>query len=347
MKLDKTTLGHTGEGTEVHQFTLANDAGLTVKLMTYGATLTSVETPDRDGSVANVTLYLDTLDDYLAGHPFFGCVAGRYANRIAKGRFILDEQQYTLAANNGPNHLHGGVKGFDKAVWKANEVREDDSVGVKLSHTSPDGDEGYPGGLSVTLTYSLSADNELTMRYQAQTDRPTHVNLTNHAYWNLAGADSGDILEHKLILFADRYLPVDDGLIPTGELRAVEGTPMDFTTASAIGQRIDQVDGGYDHCYVLDKPRDERVSIAASAVDPGSGRHMQVFTSQPAVQLYTANFLTAEHSRGGQAYQKHNGFCLETQHYPDSPNQPDFPTTVLRPGEKYDEVTVHRFSVAE
>jgi aldose 1-epimerase len=249
--------------------------------------------------------------------------------------------------NNGPNHLHGGIKGFDKVVWEADEVREDNTVGVRLTHVSPDGDEGYPGELSVTVTYSLSADNELVMRYEAETDRATHLNLTNHAYWNLAGADSGNILGHELALHAGRYLPVDDGLIPTGELRPVDGTPMDFTTACAIGERIDQVEGGYDHCYVLSKGQGERVSLAASVVDPTSGRQMQVFTSQPAMQLYTANFLTAEHSRRGQPYQKHNGFCLETQHYPDSPNQPDFPSTVLRPGEKYDELTVHRFGVSK
>ena len=345
MKLEKKTLGNTTDGLDVHQFTLANDAGLTVKLMTYGATITAVEVPDRDGNLDNVTLHLDSLDDYLAGHPFLGCVAGRYANRIAKGRFTLDGNEYTLAANNGPNHLHGGIKGFDKAVWTADEIHEKDSVGVKLSHTSPHGDEGYPGELSVTLTYAISADNKLTMRYRAQTDRPTHVNLTNHAYWNLAGADSADILGHELTLFADRYLPVDNGLIPTGELRPVDGTPMDFTTSCTIGQRIGQVDGGYDHCYVANKNPDEPVSLVASVIDPHSGRQMRVFTSQPAVQLYTANFLTAEHSRRGKPYQKHNGFCLETQHYPDSPNRPDFPTTVLRPGETYDEVTVHEFGV--
>jgi len=345
MKLDKKTLGNTADGLEVLQFTLSNDAGLTVKLMTYGATITAVEVPDRDGNVDNVTLYLDTLDDYLAGHPFFGCVAGRYANRIAKGRFTLDGQEYALAANNGPNHLHGGIKGFDKAVWTADEVREEDSVGVRLSHTSPHGDEGYPGELSANVVYTVSADNKLTMRYQAQTDRPTHVNLTNHAYWNLAGADSADILGHELTLFADRYLPVDDGLIPTGELKSVDGTPMDFTTSRTIGQRIDQVDGGYDHCYVLDKNQDDKVCLAASVVEPSGGRQMRVFTSQPAVQLYTANFLTSEYSRRGKPFQKHNGLCLETQHYPDSPNRPDFPTTVLRPGKKYDEVTIHEFDV--
>jgi aldose 1-epimerase len=347
MKLEKKTLGNTTDGLEVRQFTLANDAGLTVKLMTYGATITAVEVPDRDGNVDNVTLYLDTLDDYLAGHPFLGCVAGRYANRIAKARFTLDGHQYNLAANNGTNHLHGGIKGFDKAVWQAEEIHEDGAVGVKLAHISPHGDEGYPGELSVTLAYTISADNKLTMRYEAETDRPTHVNLTNHAYWNLAGADSGDVLGHELTIFADRYLPVDKELIPTGQLKPVGGTPMDFTTSHTIGQRIDQIEGGYDHCYVLNKSPDDRVSLAARVIDPNSGRQMRVFTSQPAVQLYTANFLTAEHSRRGNPYQKHNGLCLETQHYPDSPNRPDFPTTVLRPGEKYHEVNIHEFGVVK
>jgi aldose 1-epimerase len=345
MKLEKNSLGNTSEGLEVDQFTLANDAGLTVRLMTYGATITAVEVPDRDGNVDNVTLYLDTLSDYLAGHPFLGCVAGRYANRIAKGRFTLDDRQYNLAVNNGPNHLHGGIKGFDKAVWSAEEIREEGVVGVELSHTSPDGDEGYPGRLSVSVAYTISADNKLSMKYRAETDRATHLNLTNHAYWNLGGADSTDILGHELTLFADRYLPVDEGLIPTGKLEPVDGTPMDFTTPHAIGQRIDQVDGGYDHCYILNQNPDDRVALAASVVDAKSGRQMQVFTSQPAIQLYTANFLTAQHSRRGKPYQKHNAFCLETQHYPDTPNQPDFPTTVLRPGEKFEEVTIHEFGV--
>ena len=345
MRLDKKTLGNTHDGVEVHQFTLANDAGLTVKLMTYGATITAVEVPDRDGNLDNVTLYLDTLEDYLAGHPFFGCVPGRYANRIANASFTLDGQQYTLAANHGPNHLHGGIKGFDKAVWTAQDINQDGAIGVKLAHTSPHGDEGYPGQLSVSVTYSISADNKLTMSYQAQTDRPTHLNLTNHAYWNLAGAESADILGHELTIFADRYLPVDDGLIPTGEIKPVHGTPMDFTTSHTIGQRIDQVGGGYDHCYLLNKSPDDRVSLTASVIDPNSGRQMQVFTSQPAVQLYTANFLTAEHSRGGNPYQKHNALCLETQHYPDSPNRPEFPTTLLRPGEEFDEITIHEFGV--
>lgn len=345
MKLEKSSLGSTSEGREVDQFTLANDAGLTVRLMTYGATITAVEVPDRHGKIDNVTLHLDSLSDYLAGHPFLGCVAGRYANRIAKGRFTLDGREYNLAVNNGPNHLHGGIKGFDKAVWTAEEIHQEGAVGVELSHTSPDGDEGYPGRLSVSVAYTISADNRLSMRYRAETDRATHLNLTNHAYWNLAGVDSADILSHELTLFADRYLPVDEGLIPTGELGPVAGTPMDFTRPTAIGQRIDQVDGGYDHCYVLNKTPGDRISPAATAVDAKSGRQMQVFTSQPAIQLYTANFLTPQHSRDGKPYQKHNAFCLETQHYPDSPNRPEFPTTVLRPGEKFDEVTVHEFGV--
>jgi aldose 1-epimerase len=345
MSVEKQSYGKMLDGTEVDQYTLTNTGGLKVKVITYGALITSVEVPDRDGKFANVTLFRDSLEDYLAGHPYFGCAVGRYANRIAKGKFTLDSQEYTLATNNGENHLHGGDQGFDKHVWKAEPVEGDDFVGVKFSLVSPDGDEGYPGELKATVTYSLTAGNELKMEYTATTDKPTVVNLTNHAYWNLAGAGSGDVLGHELTLNADRFLPVDDGLIPLGELRSVEGTPMGFTQPETIGARIDQVEGGYDHCYVLNQEEGEQMTLAARAVEPKSGRVMEIYTTQPAIQLYTGNFLDGTVSGGGVAYQKHHAFCLETEHYPDSPNRPEFPSTTLRPGQTYHEVTVHKFSV--
>jgi aldose 1-epimerase len=349
MRIDKQTYGKMLDGTEVDQYTLTNAKGLKVKIITYGAMITSVEVPDRNGKLANVTLYRDSLKDYLAGHPFFGCAVGRYANRIAKGKFTLDGQEYTLATNNGQNHLHGGNKGFDKYVWQAEPVEGEGFVGVKFSHVSPDGDEGYPGELKATVTYTLTNDNELKMDHTATTDKPTVVNLTNHAYWNLAAPGgypgSGDVLGHELMLHADQYLPVDAGLIPLGKSQAVQGTPMDFTQPKTIGSRIDQVEGGYDHCYVLSRKEGEKVSLAARVVEPKSGRVMEIYTTQPAIQLYTGNFLDGTVTGGGVAYQKHYAFCLETEHYPDSPNRPEYPSTVLRPGETYHEVTVHKFSV--
>lgn len=347
MNVDQETIGRTPDGTEVSQFTLTNAAGLSATVMTYGATLREVRAPDIGGRLQNVTLGLDRLEDYLAGHPFLGSIAGRYANRIAAGRFALDGVEYQLATNNGPNHLHGGKRGFDKAVWQASPVRGEDEVGVEMTHVSPDDDEGYPGQLTVKVTYKLTESGELRMEYSAQTDKPTVLNLTNHTYWNLGGAAAGNVLDHILTLYADRYLPVDEGLIPLGELRPVAGTPMDFTEPMTIGSRIEQVPGGYDHCYVLSKPEGERLAPAARVVEPRSARVMEVFTTQPSVQLYTANFLDGSLAAGGVSYGKHHGFCLETQHFPDSPNHAEFPSTVLRPGETFAEVTVHRFSVQD
>jgi len=348
MSIQSKSIGKMQDGTQVDEYTLTNANGLRIRIITYGATLTTVEVPDRHGKLGVVTLYLDSLDGYLAGHPFFGSIAGRYANRIAKGKFTLDGVEYTLATNNGPNHLHGGIKGFDKAVWKAEPAEGEGSVAVKFTHTSPDGDEGYPGTLTASVTYSLTNDNELRMEYTAQTDKPTHVNLTNHAYWNLAGAGSGDVLGHELMLNADRYLPVDEGLIPLGEPASVKGTPMDFTEPHTIGSRIARVEGlGYDHCYVLNKKRGGELSLAARVVEPKSGRVMEVYTTQPGIQLYTGNFLDGHPIVAGKPCKKHYGFCLETEHYPDSPNRPEYPSTVLRPGETYHEVTVHRFSVGK
>ncbi|HYW78808.1 MAG TPA: galactose-1-epimerase [Thermoguttaceae bacterium] len=347
MSVTKESYGTTPDGTEVDLFTLTNANGLRVKIISYGALMISVETPDRDGKFANITLHRDSLEKYVEDHPYFGCTVGRYANRIAKGKFTLDGVEYTLATNNDANHLHGGEKGFDKKVWQADEFTAEDGtmVGVTFSLVSPDGDEGYPGEMSATVTYTLSNEDELMMAYTAETDKTTVVNLTNHAYWNLAGAGSGDILKHELTLNADNYLPVDDGLIPLGNLEPVKDTPMDFTTPQAIGSRIDQVEGGYDHCYVLNKSGDVDMSLAARVVSPESGRVMEIYTTQPAIQFYTGNFLDGSVDGSGIAYQKNYAMCLETQHYPDSPNQPEFPSTVLKPGERYEQITLHRFSV--
>ena len=346
LRVEKSTFGNMPDGARVDLYVLTNSHGLEAKVMTYGATLVSVKVPDRGGKFANVTLYLDTFDDYLRGHPLFGSVVGRYANRIAGAKFTLDGVEYPITPNAGKNHIHGGRQGFQKIVFAAVPVRGERSVGVELSHTSPDGHEGYPGTLAVKVTYTLSDDNELRMEYTARTDKPTHVNLTNHAYWNLAGDGSGDVLGHVLMLAADRYLPADAAKIPSGELKNAEGTPMDFTRPKAIGSRIDQVEGrNYDHCYVITEKPGARPRLAARAVDPQSGRVMEVYTTQPGVQLYTAKGLNGRLQAGGVPYGPYHGFCLETQHFPDSPNRPKFPSTVLRPGQIYREVTVHRFGI--
>jgi len=343
--VQRSSFGRLADGRAVDLYTLTNRQGMRVRVMTYGATLVGVEVPDRTGRVDNVTLYLDSLDDYLAGHPLFGSVVGRFANRIAGARFTLDGVEYRLTPNAGRNHIHGGRNGFQKKLWLARPLKGEKRAGVELRLTSPHGEEGYPGTLEATMRYTLDDRNELRMEYEARTDKPTHVNLTNHAYWNLAGAGSGDVLDHLLYLNADRYLPADEAKIPSGELRPVRGTPLDFTRPQTIGSRIDQVPGGYDHCYVLNKPAGKRMALAARLIEPHSGRVMEVWTTQPGVQLYTANGLGSRFRGGGEPYGPHHGVCLETQHFPDSPNKPQFPSTVLRPGERYHEVTVHRFSI--
>jgi aldose 1-epimerase len=340
--------GKTTDGQVVNVHTLENSSGVRVRLIDYGATLISVETPDKIGKSANITLGFPMLEGYLQRHPYFGSTVGRYGNRIAGGKFTLDGKTYTLATNNGANHLHGGKKGFDAVLWKSEPVKTPDAIGVKFTLASPDGDEGYPGKLDMSVTYTLSNNNALRIDYVATTDKPTVVNLTNHAYWNLAGAGSGDILKHELTLAADRYLPIDDTSIPTGELAAVKGTPFDFTTPHTIGERIRELKKephktrGYDHCFVL-RGQSGQLSFAARAKDPTSGRVMEIYTTEPGVQLYCGNFLGGGAGEGG--YKQHDAFCLETQHYPDSPNKPSFPTTVLRPGETYRSTTEHRFSV--
>ena len=330
---------------------LTNTNGLKVSIINYGAIITSVAVPDRNGKIENITLYRDSLADYLerkdgkATTPYFGATIGRYGNRIAKGRFTLDGKECTLAINNGPNALHGGLKGFDKVVWKAEPVRGDGSVGVAFTYDSPDGEEGYPGKLSAKVVYSLTDKNELKMDYTATTDKPTVVNLTNHTYWNLAGAGSGDVLGHEVLLNADRFLAVDDTLIPLpGEPKPVKDTAMDFNKPKKIGAEIQKVEGGYDHCYVLNRKPGEEMALVARVSEPASGRVMEIRTTEPAVQFYTGNFLDGSIKAGGKTYEKHYGFCMETEHYPDSPNRPDYPSTVLKPGETYRHTTVHKFS---
>ncbi len=344
MDIFKEEFGRLPDGTVIDLYTLNNSHGLRARIMTYGAIVVSLEVPDREGKVADITLGYDSLDGYLETTPYFGAVVGRYGNRIAKGRFTLDGMEYTLATNNSENHLHGGIKGFDKVVWTAEPVREDDAVGVKLSYLSPDGEEGYPGNLQSVVTYWITEANEFKVTYLAETDRATPVNLTHHSYFNLAGQGTGDILGHELMLSADRYTPVDEGLIPTGELRAVASTPFDFTTPHTVGERIAQVEGGYDHNFVLNKDGDELI-LAARVAEPSSGRVMEIFTTEPGIQFYAGNFLDGSITgKVGKVYHKHYGFCLETQHFPDSPNHAHFPSTILRPGEQYQSLTIHRFS---
>lgn len=345
MSVKKDAFGKTEDGREVSLFTCTNENGLVLKLTDYGAIVVAVETPDRDGKLANITLGFPKLDGYLPRHPYFGATVGRYCNRIAQGKFELEGKQYTLATNNGENHLHGGDAGFDKQLWKAKKVKTDDAVGVSFSRTSKDGEEGYPGNLDVTVVYTLTNDNELKVEFTATTDKATPVNLTNHNYWNLAGAGSGTILDHELTITADKFLAVDDGLIPTGELTDVKGTPLDFTKPEKIGARIKNIEAdpiGYDHCYAL-RNQDGSLKLAARVKDASSGRVMEIHTTQPGIQLYTGNFLDGSESNGG--FEQYNAFCLETQHYPDSPNQPKFPSTVLEPGETFQQTTVHKFSV--
>jgi aldose 1-epimerase len=344
MDVFKGDFGTLPDGRKVEIYTLVNKNGLKARLINYGGILVSLETPDRKGRMGDIVLGHDSLEGYLKSSPYFGCIVGRYGNRIAKGRFTLDGAEYKLATNNGPNHLHGGLKGFDKVVWAAQPVSEQDARGVKFNYLSPDGEEGYPGNLLVRVTYLLTDRNELSIRYEAETDKATPVNLTHHSYFNLAGQGEGDILGHELRLDAPSYTPVDEGLIPTGQIAAVAGTPFDFTKPAVIGARIAQVPGGYDHNYVLGSGGG-KLAPAARVSEPRSGRVMEIATTEPGIQFYTGNFLDGTITgKGGKVYNKHYGFCLETQHFPDSPNQPGFPSTILRPGQKYHSLTVHTFS---
>ena len=345
MSIQKSLFGKTSGSEVVDLYTLVNQHGLTAKIMTFGAILTELQVPDRGGKMGGVVLGFDNFEPYAKGHPFFGAIAGRYANRIAKGRFNLNGKEYKLAINNGPNHLHGGLKGFDKRVWKAEPLDTAQGPALRLICLSPDGDEGYPGNLRVTVTYALTDKNELRIDYAATTDKATPINLTNHSYFNLAGA--GNVLDHELQISADNYTSVDEGLIPTGEIKSVKGTPLDFTKPKKIGQDIAGVPAyikGYDHNFVLNNDG-KSIAFCARASEPKSGRVMEVYTTEPAVQLYTGNNLNGSLTvMNGAKYDKHAGFCLETQHFPDSPNHPNFPSTVLRPSEKFQSTTIYRFS---
>jgi aldose 1-epimerase len=348
-KVEKSGIGSTTAGEAVEVYTLANANGVTLRALTYGCIVTELQVPDKNGAFDDIVLGFETLDDYLAGHPYFGAVVGRYCNRIAGGRFALDGAEYRLATNNGPNHLHGGLRGFDKVIWQGEPFTDDQGVGVAFTYTSRDGEEGYPGTLAIRVTYKLTDANELICGYRATTDRATHVNLTQHSYFNLAGRGAGNILDHEMMINADRFIPVDSTLIPLGELRKVAGTPFDFRKPTAIGARIDQDEeqlklaNGYDHSFVLNRSDDSLV-LAARVHEPASGRVMEVHTTEPGVQLYTGNFLDGSLTgKGGCVYSRRQGFCLETQHFPDSPNQPHFPSTVLRPDEEYTSQTMFRF----
>lgn len=348
----KQEFGKTASGEAVDLYVLKNKNGVEAAITNYGGIIVWLKTADKMGRLANVALGFDKFDRYLTPPPYFGAIIGRYGNRIAKGKFTLDGKEYSLATNDGANTLHGGKQGFDKRVWTAVPNSAPGSQSLVLKYTSKDGEEGYPGTLDVTVTYTLSDDDDLSIDYRAKTDKATVLNLTNHTYFNLAGEGQGDILAHKVAINASRFTPVDAGLIPTGELKKVEGTPFDFHNPTAIGERINNDDEqlklgkGYDHNYVLDR-KGAGLEPAASVTEESTGRLLEVWTTEPAVQFYTGNFLDGTLvGASNRAYTKRSGFCLETQHYPDSPNQPAFPTTVLKPGEEYKSTTVWKFRLA-
>jgi len=344
-RFEERDFGRTADGQGVRLFTLRNAQGLVVKVMNYGATITELQVPDRQGQLTNVVLGSEQLEPYLKGHPAAASVIGRFANRIAKARFTLDGVEYKLAANHGANHIHGGNRSFSRVLWQAEQVPAGGgTVAVRFTYFSKDGEEGYPGNLTVSVTYTLTDENELRLDYEAKADQATVVNLTNHAYFNLAG--HGDVLSQELWLTAERYTPADGELIPTGQLAPVQGTPLDFTKPTLIGARIEQLKprpGGYDHNYVL-QPQGRRPVRFARVTDPQSGRGLEVSTTQPGVQLYTANHFRSFVGVGGAKFGPHAGFCLETQHYPDSPNQPAFPSSVVRPDQPFASTTVFKFS---
>jgi len=336
------SFGTLKDGREVQLFTLSNEKNMEVKITNYGGIITSVKTADKNGNVENVVLGFDSLDKYEAEHPFFGAIIGRYANRIENGRFVLNGTEYKLAQNDSNNHLHGGEKGFDRVLWDA-EILGNQSL--KLEYRSEDGEEGYPGNLDVTVIYTLTDNNELKIEYRATTDKTTPVNLTNHSYFNLTGNMEKTILDHELKINAIRYTPVNDELIPTGERKPVEGTPFDFINFHAIGSRIDQVPGGYDHNFVLGDEPSDTLRLAATLYSPESGRKLIVLTTEPGLQFYSGNFLDGSLAGPDNIpFEKHSGLCLETQHFPNSPNEPQFPSTILNPGEEYHTVTIYNFS---
>ncbi|MGI9473976.1 MAG: aldose epimerase family protein [Rubripirellula sp.] len=344
MNIQTNLFGTTPEGQDVTKFTLTNSQGNSVSVMTWGASLLDVNVPDRDGNRANVNLSFDDLDPYLDGHPYFGSTVGRFCNRIAEGKFPIDGKAYQVTTNAGKHHIHGGKKNFTYQNWAGEAFESDDAVGVWFRLTSPDGQEGYPGTVEASVEYGWNENNELKIVFRATTDAPTHVNLTNHSYWNLGGAGSGSAMDHVAEIEADQSLDVDDDLIPTGKLNDVAGTVLDFRTPTPLGDRVDQLTAtkGYDHCYVVRGTAGE-LRAAARVVDPKSGRVLEIETTQPGMQLYTANHLPGNERSNG--YGGHEAFCLETQHYPNAPNRESFPTTLLRPDESLQETTIHRFGV--
>ena len=348
--VNKEFFGKTTNGGNVDQYTLINSNGMEVNIISYGGIITSWKAKDMDGNYRDIVLGFTNLSDYETSSPYFGALIGRYGNRIREGKFSLDGLEYNLAVNNGENHLHGGIKGFDKVIWDVEVEVNDKSASLILRYTSNDMEEGYPGNLDVKVTYTLTNDDELRVRYEAETDKKTVVNLTQHTYFNLSAGLSRDILAHEITIDADSYLPVDQTLIPTGELKGVVGTPFDFRASKSIGDDINEEDiqltfgNGYDHCWVLNK-QDEGIRLVASAYDPVSGRLLEVSSDQPGIQFYSGNFLDGTlESKDGAKYDFRSGFCLETQHYPNSPNQESFPSVILNPGEKYDTKTIFRFS---
>lgn len=347
----------TVNGEEVRLYTLTNSNGVQVSITNYGGIVTSIIVPDKDGEKADIALGYNSVEEYVAGSPYFGCITGRYANRIAKGKFSIDGEEYSLAINNDPNHLHGGEKGFDKQIWQARAVAGDERSSVILSHTSPDGDEGYPGNLKMRVIYTLTHQNALKIQYYAETDKPTVVNPTNHTYFNLAGEGSGDILDHRMKILAGRYTPVDETLIPTG-IELLDGTPLDFRKATPIGKRIGddheqlKFGLGYDHNYVVGDARKEKPSLVAVVTEPDSGRVLKVLTTEPGLQFYSGNFLDSSNvGKSGKAYEYRNGFCLEAQIFPDSPNDHNkgegYTSALLKPGETYTQTTVYKFDVVK
>lgn len=350
VKIEKEFFGKTSDGIDISRYTLKNSSGMEVSIINYGGIITSWKAKDRDGNYKDIVLGFNDLSDYESNSPYFGALIGRYGNRIKEGKFNLDGVEYTLAVNNGKNHLHGGLKGFDRVIWNIEEDVNESSASLILRYTSRDMEEGYPGNLDVKVTYTLTNNDELKVRYEAETDMRTVVNLTQHSYFNLSAGLSRDILGHQITINADSFLPVDTTLIPTGELKDVEGTPFDFRESKRVGDDINESDrqltfgNGYDHCWVLNN-QDEGVRLVASAYDPLSGRLLDVFSDQPGIQFYSGNFLDGTlKSKDGGSYAFRSGFCLETQHYPNSPNQESFPTVILNPGEKYESETIFRLS---
>jgi aldose 1-epimerase len=343
MKIEQEMFATTPEGDEIRKFIISNDMGMTVSLINFGAILASLKAPDKNGEIEEITLGFDTLEGYISDVWFFGSTIGRYANRIARGKFSLDGVEYQLACNSPPSHLHGGNKGFNKVVWESETLISQDSIGVVFFYESVDGEEGYPGKLFTKVTYTLNNQDEIIINYLAEADTATPINMTNHTYWNLKGTGSGNVLDQELTLNADHYLPTDEDRIPTGEIRSVFDTPMDFTRPSKIGARIGQIKGeGYNHCYVLNKQGDP-LALASRLYEPINGRVMEVYTTEPGIQFYTGHFLDNYRGAGGIVFNKYDGVCLEAQHFPNSVNEPRFPSTILRPGDLYRQTTIHRF----